>query len=347
MKTILLPETDASPLHSFKGKIKWNNLIEKLSNHFNLIDEFSNIDDSTIAILLFNHEKRYNNILNHFKKKKYIKILRIVTESPIINFQFSPKINSFYEHTILTTNLHSEISFNYSLFHPPLRSEPLDKRVAEKLFQNKSNFNNIALIASNYYSFHPEENYSIRREIVRSLGSNKIKLDVIGKNWHTSRAQVIREFISQLRINDKISITKFIKSYKDFSNYQDYNSINFHGYLDGRISDLLEEYTFGIVSENYRYYISEKFFEMSETGTIPMIFGDPKSFELYPNNSFVPIFTNNKILEQIFDVRDDFEYLDFIRGNLINFLSDKNDLKYCYNFQSGIIADFILDYLKK
>ena len=345
MKNIIFLKSDASPLHSSKAQIIWQQLTIELSKTYKLHSDIANIDSKTVALIAFNHQSFFPiKTLLSLKEKYSFKMIRIVTESPAVNWQYGKKVNSVYDLSILTHIPPTTLDFPHLINRPPLRGDPVGRSQLSKKFLLKSRLTNSCLIASNYFSFSRIEAYSVRRELINELYNSGVQFDIIGKNWPLNAWDLIQQILIQI-FKGKLSLNCFSKQAIDVIRLLNHQNVNYLGFQNKDINLILENYRFGFVVENYLNYVSEKFFNIALSGTIPIIVGNRNSYSIFPENCFFPLDLDSPLGTQYLSIADQKELINRIEINIIDYFTDKNNLNYTYNYEAQKIAIKIINFL--
>lgn len=237
---------------------------------------------------------------SYFKKAiaLEIPIYLYVWESIIINQRnfvktlHSPFRKIFtYDDSLIDNKRYIKISYSFRI----PKSLKFQKKVSPKF---------CCMIAGNKSSKHPLELYSERKKIIEWFEINSPKeFSLYGQGWN----KIIPPRSFTHRIYNKFSFINF------------YRPKSYVGVVDNKI-DKHSEYTFSICLENSTGvdgYITEKIFDVLQSGSIPIYFGAPNVSDFIPKKCFIDY-------KQFVNLEDLVDYL--------NALSDED----IFSFKSNI-----------
>jgi hypothetical protein len=238
--------------------------------------------------------------------KKYLKLERdpaklilIRLEPPaVLPIQYSKKVEKNFNlildpgGALKSTSTAEFIPWPYRISKDPANpdadSENLQTVIEKSVKNNLFNLENwsirkskIVHIAANKVSPTSNSNYRIRRNLVRKLGSKD--LDVYGHYWNYSIKRQIRYRIKVLLYAFR---TGFVPNLKEIYGGLLNTYPNFCGEPEDK-HNVLKQYKFSLVIENYSGYCSEKLFDAIINASIPIYVG-PKGENLrLPENIFI------------------------------------------------------------
>lgn len=134
---------------------------------------------------------------------------------------------------------------------------------------------NVAMIASNKYSFDKNELYSKRLDIIKYFEkSGKLTFGLYGKGWN------IKTFSRILKIFNKLN-----HKFKLFKN----NFNNYKGFVESK-KEILTNYDFAVCYENSKDingYVTEKIFDCWLAGCVPIYMGCQKFINEIPSDVYI------------------------------------------------------------
>lgn len=148
------------------------------------------------------------------------------------------------------------------------------------------NINSVALINENKFSFVPGNLYKFRTDVLRSLSSAGIPVELAGKNWQKGLLWSVKQQF--------LALGFLVKNRQRFqlSNVQlplrPSKLIHLHGRVPNAI-EFLKGHDFAIVIENDPNYISEKLMNAILAGCIPLFVGPPLGEYNLPNDLAIQV----------------------------------------------------------
>lgn len=264
---------------------------------------------NTVKLIETNIENcDYLIFVNHNKKylKKYLKLKRnpaklilIRLEPPaVLPVQYKKKVEKNYDLIIdpgvglKSSSATDFIPWPYRISKDPANPDDdaenlesvIEKSVKNNLFTLGSwslRKNKVVHIAANKVSPTSNSNYRIRRNLVKKLGSKE--LDVYGHFWNYS---IKRQVGYRIRVLLYAFRAGFIPNLKEiygglFNSYP-----NFCGEPEDK-HEVLKQYKFSLVIENYSGYASEKLFDAIINASIPIYIGPKRENLFLPENLFI------------------------------------------------------------
>lgn len=249
-------------------------------------------------LIFVNHNKRY--LKKYLKlKRDPVKLILIRLEPPaVLPVQYNKKVEKNYNlildpgAALKSTSTAEFIPWPYRISkdpaNPDVNSENLqtviEKSIKNNLF-NRENWNlrrsKIVHIAANKVSPTSNSNYRIRRNLVKKLGSKD--LDVYGHFWNYSIKRQIGYRIKVLLYTFR---TGFIPNLKEIYGGLLTTYPNFCGEPEDK-HEVLKQYKYSLVIENYSGYCSEKLFDAIINASIPIYVGPKRENLLLPENIIV------------------------------------------------------------
>jgi len=126
------------------------------------------------------------------------------------------------------------------------------------------------MINGNKFSFVPSEMYSFRRRVVSECRSREVPFDLWGTNWDAGPVEVFKRI--GLALADCVRSGN-VPSLNGFSNLAT-RGLGAVGPADDKLT-LGSRYRVGVVVENQTDYVSEKLFDVLDSGSVAIFVGPP------------------------------------------------------------------------
>jgi hypothetical protein len=270
---------------------------ELISNLTSLGHVFTDFDSSE-AMISLNHTQ--TSLLNRLKKvgKRYPKFLVRIEPDSVFPAQFSKRVTSKYVKVFTLGHFSSDIK-NFRNFPTAYRvnKNPLIPSIHDPSISNFVEMNrekgvfetdnwlersgNLVLVASNKASPSGNQNYFLRRRLIKE--NLRGDFDVYGIGWAGKRTTLIltslKQIVFSLRFGYVPRLNTMLRGV-----FSDFPKTN--GFVDDK-HELLQGYKFNIIIENSSIIHTEKIFDAFINGTIPIYFGPELDGFGIPNSAYI------------------------------------------------------------